>query len=247
MTNGESISNSPARKIAVRQSGFVILSSFACHAIARRRRVIRLPRQSRAKAGASSFLLICLSIFPAISGATENLGILGAHPKWAILENYQETITHDEFTRLIQHVYCTHGFAPDLIEINDKTALILTNRDAQKSFTLRFASDDTSCEPVPRLWRPAKSLPSAKQEKPLSTLRIVLDPGHLGGKWAKMEERWFQVGDSLPVTEGDLTLKVARILALRLRRLGARVSFAIATSQSRRSGRTILRNSPEEF
>src|SRR5206468_7875792 len=76
-----------------------------------------------------------------------------------------------------------------------------------------------------RLWRPAKSLLPARREKPLSGLKIALDPGHLGGNSAKMEERWFQVGDSKPVQEGDLTLRVARLLATRLRDLGAKVSF----------------------
>ena len=40
-----------------------------------------------------------------------------------------------------------------------------------------------------------------------------------------MEERWFQVDESAPVTEGDLTLRVARILAPQLRKLGAKVFF----------------------
>jgi len=164
-------------------------------------------------------------IFPAASHAAENLGILGAHPKWGVLENYQATITHDDFIRLIRDVYCTHGLAPDLIEINEKTARILMNRDAQRFFSLRFAEKDASRNPVPRLWRPAKSLPPTKPEKQLSGLRIALDPGHLGGKWAKMEERWFQVGNSAPVEEGDLTLRVARLLAPRLRQLGAKVFF----------------------
>ncbi len=62
-------------------------------------------------------------------------------------------------------------------------------------------------------------------EKPLSGLKVALDPGHLGGNWAKMEERWFQVGDTKPVQEGDLTLQVARLLAPRLRQLGAKVSY----------------------
>jgi hypothetical protein len=68
-------------------------------------------------------------------------------------------------------------------------------------------------------------LSPTKREKPLAGLKIALDPGHLGGNWAKMEERWFQVGDSKPVQEGDLTLRVARLLATRLRDLGAKVSF----------------------
>ena len=105
------------------------------------------------------------------------------------------------------------------------------NRDAQKFFTLRFADGTEERKLVPRLWRPAKSLPPAGRDKPLSGLKIALDPGHLGGKWAKMEERWFQVGDSKPVQEGDLTLRVARLLATRLRDLGAKVSFVRSTDE----------------
>jgi hypothetical protein len=211
MANDELIPNDEAGRIALVHSSFVILSLF----------VIR----------ASSFFATYLSIFPATSHAADNLGILGAHPKWGILENYQETITRGDFTRLIRDVYCTHGFAPDLIEINEKTARILMNREAQRFFTLQFAENDASRNPVPRLWRPAKSLPRAKPEKPLSGLRIAFDPGHLGGKWAKMEERWFQVGNSAPVEEGDLTLRVARLLAPRLRKLGAKVFFLRSTNE----------------
>jgi N-acetylmuramoyl-L-alanine amidase len=186
-------------------------------------------------------LALSLSILSGNSQAADNLGILGSHPKWAVLEKYQETITHDEFTRLIQGVYCTHGFAQDLIEINENTARILMNRKAQKFFTLRFAENDASCNPVPRLWRAAKSLPPAKQEKPLSGLRLALDPGHLGGKWAKMEERWFQVDSSQPVQEGDLVLKVARLLAPRLRQLGAKVFFV------RNSNEPVTAKRPDDF
>src|SRR5436190_867945 len=186
-------------------------------------------------------LALSLSILSGNSQTADNLGILGSHPKWAVLEKYQETITHDEFTRLIQDVYCTHGFAQDLIEINENTARILMNRKAQKFFTLQFAENDASCNPVPHLWRAAKSLPPAKPEKPLSGLRIALDPGHLGGEWAKMEERWFQVGSTQPVQEGDLTLKVARLLAPRLRELGAKVFFV------RNSNEPVTAKRPDDF
>src|SRR5436305_1486394 len=99
------------------------------------------------------------------------------------------------------------------------------NREAQKIFTLQFAAHDAARQPVPRLWRAARSLPVAKLGKPLSGLKIALDPGHLGGSWAKMEERWFQVGNSKPFQECDLSLRVARLLAPRLRELGAKVAF----------------------
>src|SRR5437870_9910834 len=123
------------------------------------------------------------------------------------------------------------------------TARVLMNRETQKFFTLRFAENPADAErrPVPRLWRPAKSLPSAKPEKPLSGLKIALDPGHLGGKWAKMEERWFHVGSSAPVEEGELTLRVSRLLAARLRELGAKVLFV------RNSNEPITSKRPYDF
>ncbi|PYK22264.1 MAG: hypothetical protein DME56_01580 [Verrucomicrobia bacterium] len=175
--------------------------------------VIRMP----------SFLLAAI-VATSVQSA-DNISVLGNKPRWDVLERYQQTITHDEFLHLIDDVYCTHGFAADLIDVNDDHARILMSRQAQKFFTLRFATDDAARKPVPRLWRPAKCLPATMLEKPLSGLKVALDPGHLGGNWAKMEERWFQVGDTKPVQEGDLTLQVARLLAPRLRQLGAKVSY----------------------
>ena len=186
----------------------------------------------------SAFLL--LTFLPALQAA-DNISVLGSKPQWSVLKHYQETITRDEFAHLINDVYCTHGFAPDLIEINEKTARILMNRDSQEFFTLRFAGNDAERKPMPRLWRPAKSLPAPRQSKPLSGLKVALDPGHLGGKWAKMEERWFQVGASEPVQEGDLALRVARLLAPRLRELGAKVSFV------RNSDEPITAKRPDDF
>jgi hypothetical protein len=167
---------------------------------------------------------LCLWYGPA-AGATDNIAVLGSRPRWKVLEKYQQTITRADFAHLIQDVYCTHGIPDGMITIGDDWARILTNRDAQTFFELRFAGNKESLAPIPRLWRPADELPPAPPEKPLAGLRIALDPGHLGGRWAKMEERWFRIGNDPPVQEGDLTLRVARLLAPRLRKLGARVLF----------------------
>jgi hypothetical protein len=188
----------------------------------------------------ASAVLLSAILLTAVQAA-DNVSVLGSKPHWSVLERYQETITRDEFTRLIKDVYCTHGLAADLVEISDKSARILINRDAQEFFTLRFADTDDARKPVPRLWRPAELMPPAKPQKPLSGLKVALDPGHLGGSWAKMEERWFQVGSSPPVQEGDLTLRVARSLATRLRKLGAKVSFV------RNSNEPITSKRPDDF
>ena len=92
-------------------------------------------------------------------------------------------------------------------------------------------------------------------------MKIALDPGHIGGAWAKMEERWFKSGDAAPVEEGEMTLKVAKLLAEKLRELGARVSFVRAKTEPvtpfrpddfREAARAMLKasgteNPPEEF
>lgn len=205
------MTNDQRRRVALRHSSFVIFSSF----------VIR----------ASSFFAVSWSLFVPALRAGDHLSVLGSRPHWSILEHYQETITHDDFVRLIQDVYCTHGIAADLLKIDNQSAQILKDRDANTYFTLHFAKDETTARPVPHLWRSAKSLPVARIDKPLSALRVALDPGHLGGKWAKMEERWFEVDETKPVTEGDLTLRVARLLAPRLRRLGAKVFFVRDSTQ----------------
>jgi hypothetical protein len=58
----------------------------------------------------------------------------------------------------------------------------------------------------------------------LSMLRIALDPGHIGGEWAQLEQRWFQPpGHAFIVREGDLNLKVAELVRPMLEAAGAEV------------------------
>jgi hypothetical protein len=182
------------------------------------------------------FLVLCRFLFlflflwpflgpPPATAADHLSNSLADPPKWKLLEKYQRTITRDEFERLLWNVYCSHGVSPEFIRVDRDFACILMDRDAQTWFTLRFAQDDRRRAPPAREWRTAQSLPRKKPKGPLSGLKIALDPGHIGGEWAKMEERWFKVGDAPPVEEGEMTLRVAKMLAPKLRALGARVSF----------------------
>lgn len=166
--------------------------------------------------------LLCLS-----SNAQE-LSPLAKPPDWSRLEIFQQTITREEFTKLLDEVYAPAGAWKSTIKINDNEALIAEDDAWSKMFTLRFANGNA--KPAPHYWHSVSSLPRASEEKPLSGLKIALDPGHLGGKWAKMEERWFVIGNSKPVAEGDMTLLTARILAKKLRALGATVCFVRSTA-----------------
>ena len=177
------------------------------------------------------FLFCALFLCTPLLAAEHSSNPLAERPDWKSLEKFQKTITHDEFEQLLRGVYGTHGVSEELIRVDPDAACILLDRDAQRWLTLRFATSDKTRRPVPRAWRPAHSLPRGKKAGVLSGLKIALDPGHIGGAWAKMEERWFKSGDASPVEEGEMTLKVARMLAERLRALGARVSFVRETTE----------------
>ena len=155
----------------------------------------------------------------------ECLSVLGRKPDWSELEKYQDTMTHDEFVHLLNDVYCPQGYDPDLFEIGPEAVQILTKNGERTRFVLQFAKSDEDCLQPRDWWTAPAALPAVDARRPLAGFHIALDPGHLGGPWAKMEERWFQIGHNAPVQEGDMTLRVAQLLAPRLQSLGAKVSL----------------------
>jgi N-acetylmuramoyl-L-alanine amidase len=157
-----------------------------------------------------------------ISPVCAALSPLAPKPDWSILEVFQETITRKDFLSLLEKVYAPAGAWKETIAVEDENAVV-TTRDDVPPFLLRFASSRESAKRIPRYWRSRRELGPEEPGKPLAGLRIAIDPGHIGGYWAKMEERWFQIGDSPPVMEGDMTLTVAQILGPRLEALGAEV------------------------
>ena len=150
------------------------------------------------------------------------LSALGELPDWSKLNAFQNTITRADFERLLTTVFVTGTAWRNFIDIGDCEARIRSDHDAL--FHLRFATPGLA-QATPRLWKTANDLPSAPAEKPLAGLHIAIDPGHIGGQWAQIEERWLQLGDGTPVCEGDMTLLVAKLLKPRLEALGAAVSL----------------------
>lgn len=157
---------------------------------------------------------LTLLIF-ALAAHAQKLTPLAQRPDWSSLNKFQGTVTRDEFTRLLTQVYAPRDAWREYFTIADDHATVVTI-PGQPPFRLEFAPDQASAKPIPRYWNPTSSLRG---------LRIALDPGHLGGQWARMEERWMQVGDNKPVIEGDMVLYVARLLKKELERRGAKVSL----------------------
>lgn len=156
------------------------------------------------------------------SDAADRLSPLSPRPDWSKLDPYQETITREAFLRELDTIYAPNGAWKGTIEVKADEAIIRSATTQQRLYRLRFAPSAAAAKPLPRYWKAAASTTPAKG-KPLAGVTIGIDPGHIGGKWAKMEERWFQIGDAKPVMEGEMTLITARYLAERLKAQGAKV------------------------
>lgn len=148
------------------------------------------------------------------------LADLGDRPVWSDLDRYHDTMTRSEFEAALRDVYVLGSDWH--CDLSDEAATVRTALSPD-GHPVRFAQGSPT--PPKRYWRPAAGLPPTSREKPLAHLHIAIDPGHIGGPWAKMEERWYQIGDGLPVTEGDMTLRTAKLLKPRLEALGATVTL----------------------
>src|SRR3984957_17265684 len=127
---------------------------------------------------------------------------------WSVLEPHQQTISRTEFETLLATVYCPSGAFTNYLTFttNAVTVFSTTEKTNPPLFVLRFTSSTSS-----------------SNSHPLSLKRIALDPGHIGGAWARMEERFFERGKDRPVQEAELNLMVARLLKTRLEAMGAQV------------------------
>lgn len=168
-------------------------------------------------------LIVLIGLAAVVSTALAKTTPLGSRPDWSKLDKFQETMAREEFVDLLARIYAPGDAAVGAIAVTPTLARIQT-APGRTPYLLRFAKSDAAAKPVPRYWRPRAAIDKVPG-KPLAGVRIAIDPGHIGGKWAKMEERWFQIGNAKPVTEGDMTLRVAKLLVPRLKALGAQVSL----------------------
>ncbi len=159
---------------------------------------------------------------PAFAGP---ISPLAPRPDWSSLEAYQKTITRAEFTRLINEVYTPDGGFWDFAKIDDgKVVVYSDSAKTEPLFTLHFAADDKSCAPLPYAYKTQAA--SSDPARPLKGIKIALDPGHIGGDWAKLEARYFKLGDDPPVEEAKLNMITCQRLAERLEADGAQIIWA---------------------
>lgn len=178
---------------------------------------------------------------PAPSGHDSTLSDLGTRPDWQMLDLWQDTITRADFLRLLTQVYTVDNSWKHYIQVEADHAIIRTDsRQPDAHIRLNFSPIYNDSSPA-RSWKSVNDLPPATRNKPLADLRIAIDPGHIGGDFAKMEHRWFQIGQNKPVVEGELTLTTAKIIKRKLIALGAKAYL------TRGSNSPVNQNRPEYY
>jgi N-acetylmuramoyl-L-alanine amidase len=145
---------------------------------------------------------------------------------WFTLDPYQQTITRQEFEAKLHTLYDPFSAFTPFLDINDSRVVIYSSPNDRRvpQFTLQFAPPSQAREPMRWFRTPAEFRARPHPlDKPLEGLRIAIDPGHIGGPWAEMEERSTRYRGSAPVREGDLNLITGRLLKDELTKLGANV------------------------
>jgi N-acetylmuramoyl-L-alanine amidase len=172
------------------------------------------------------------------TNVSAKLSPLAARPDWRRLDAFQRSISKEEFVGQLNAVYAPGGAWRDFIVIDDGGAVV-SDSAGRVLWRLHFVAGQDRLDGA----SPAHS--SAPNEngphRSLKGLRIAIDPGHIGGKWARIEERWYKIGENKPVMEGDMTLQVAKLLREELAKRGAVVSLTRETA----SPSTLLR--PEDL
>lgn len=156
----------------------------------------------------------------------EHQSSLGEAPDWSQLDRYQYSVTKQEFTRLLEEVYTVGDDWKQWFVVNEGHVQIrMRAADDDEIYTLSFKEKPLKAR-AERFWRKKSELEQHTDERPLAGLRLAIDPGHIGGNFAHLEERRFALAEgSPPVQEGNMTLTVASLLVDQLEALGATVTL----------------------
>ncbi|MDA7880985.1 N-acetylmuramoyl-L-alanine amidase [Akkermansiaceae bacterium] len=149
------------------------------------------------------------------------LSQLGRAPDWSKLDRFQEVISRDTFLHRLETIYTKSDAWKKWIQVSPTEATFLTAGDP---FIIRFAKSNQDSPGAIWDWRKhANLLPSRKL--PLEGLIIAIDPGHIGGEFARIEERHLKYPNTPAIEEGSMTLRTANHLKPLLEDLGASVTF----------------------
>jgi hypothetical protein len=145
---------------------------------------------------------------------------------WFPIDLYQGTLTRQQFEQKLHNLYDPFSAFAPYLDINNSRVVVYPSPQERSipQFVLQFAPPNQPRAPMRWFRTPAEVRTiSHPLDKPLNGLRVAIDPGHIGGPWAQIEERSTRYHGSAPVQEGDLNLITARLLKQELTTMGASV------------------------
>lgn len=164
---------------------------------------------------------------------------------WFTLEAMQGSMTREEFAQKLKTLYDPFDATRPYFEVNEKELRVRADTFPREPFqyVVRFASGPEKKINTTRFFRAPEQVRALPKPpgKPLAGLRLAIDPGHIGGEWAVVEERSSRYRGSAPVEEGTLNLITANILKKTLTELGAEVYLV------RESNNPVTSYRPQDF
>ncbi len=162
---------------------------------------------------------------PAPAARLDRLSPLGTKPDWSKLQSFHQTLTRSEFETAMRNFYADGSPLPPPWKLEADGLVVKTGDPVRPEARIAFTNRAESPLPGTRTWRRASEMPPLKGRPPLSDVHIAIDPGHIGGSYATMEERYLSFAPGEVIQEGGLTLTTAQVLAERLKALGAYVTL----------------------
>ncbi|MFA6526935.1 MAG: hypothetical protein WCT20_00750 [Candidatus Babeliales bacterium] len=145
-----------------------------------------------------------------------------AAPQFTDFDAYQETTSRQEIESKINNYLLRNPTIGDFYTITDSELIMFTTPEkATPEFTLKFGAKQ---KPIRNIFKP-----NFNSDQPLAGLRVALDPGHLGGVMARIEDRFIDMklahknNQHVQFDEGTLATATAKILRSCLVQLGAKV------------------------
>jgi len=141
--------------------------------------------------------------------------------EWAALSRFDGRMSRARFEEGLQTIFDPFGGLRSFLKITDSSVEVFsTPVQETRLATIGFA---TTQQPPPVRPSPGGPTPESGLSNSLQGLTLMIDPADIGGAWGPMENRSSYYRGYGRIQEGDLNLLVSKLLAERLRQLGAAV------------------------
>jgi N-acetylmuramoyl-L-alanine amidase len=172
-------------------------------------------------------LVLCMGLTSAQAALIKPTELLRdpSSEDWMLLNRFDGTLTREQFEERLLKVFDPFGGISPFLNVTDRevTVFASSRRTGSPLAKIAFASAVGDCRAFRDGFRPPQAFHRGLTSRPLSGLRVVIEPADIGGRWGAMEDRSSNYKGYGRIQEGDLTLTVAKLLRTRLQELGADV------------------------